>query len=85
MLTESCFHSWSNPQGLMNSRKVVVNMEQRQRVFVVFNTLTKAVRQPSKAAHLHSHVEILSLNEASADMVRIGVAQYKFFLGIQGL
>src|SRR5260370_40113384 len=43
MLTDTRFHRWGNPQGLMDPRKVVVNMKDRQRMNMIFNLLTEAI------------------------------------------
>jgi hypothetical protein len=59
----------------MNPREVMMNMKQRERVHVVFNALAERICQACKPAHLHSHVEILSLNVAGADMLRIRVTE----------
>jgi hypothetical protein len=64
MLTDARFHRRSNAKGLMNSHKVVVHMEQGDHSNVVFKFLAEGICQPRKAPHIHSHVEILSLNVA---------------------
>ena len=75
MLTEARFHRRRDTQGLMNPRKVVVNVEQRKRVNMVINALAERVRQAREPAHLHPHVEILSFDEASRDMLGVWVAE----------
>src|SRR6266704_3411983 len=74
MLTNPRFHRRSNPQGLMNPRKVMMNMKQCERVHVVLNALAERISQASEPAHLHSHVEILSLYKTGRDMLWIGIA-----------
>ena len=46
----------------MDARKVVVQEIQRVRGDVVFEFLGKAVREACKAAHLHTHGEVLALD-----------------------
>jgi hypothetical protein len=74
MLTDARFHRRSNPQGLMNPRKAVVHMEQRNRRHVILNLLTEGIRQPCKAPHVHSHVEVLSLGVVGRNVFLIGRA-----------
>jgi hypothetical protein len=85
VLTDPRFHRRSDAQGLMNPAEVVVNMEQRHRVNVVFDLFGKAIRQAGEAAHLHSHVEILPFHVAGADMLRIGVAENDLSFGAHTL
>src|SRR3989442_2920467 len=85
MLTEARFHRWSNLQGLMNPRKVMMNMKQRERVYMVLDLFTESIRQPSKAAHLHPHVKILSLNETGGDVPGIGVTKNERLLDAKTL
>src|SRR6266852_6159387 len=74
MRTNAGFHRRSDPQGLVHAGKVVMHVEQRNHRHMVVEFLTESVRQPSKSAHVHSHVEILPLHIAGADMLWIGVA-----------
>jgi hypothetical protein len=55
----------------------------RQRGDVVFDLFAEGVRQPSESAHRHSHREVLALDIARADMLRIGVSDADLFLGCQ--
>src|SRR5260370_34413904 len=72
MRTQARFHRRSNPQGLMNPRKVVVHVKQGDHRNVVLDLLTEGIRQPGEAAHVHSHVEVLSLNVAGRNVCLIG-------------
>jgi hypothetical protein len=69
----------------MNSREVVVHVEQRQRRDVVVQLLTEGVRQPRKAPHVHSHVQVLPLDITRADVSRVGLTNYFDALGAQTL
>ena len=72
MLTDARFHRRSNSQGLMNPREVVVHVEQGDHCDMVLNLLTEGIRKPGKAPHIHSHVEVLSLNVAGRNVRLIG-------------
>src|ERR1035441_7093831 len=73
MLTDTSFHRRSDSQGLVNPREVVVHMEQGNHSDVIVELLAERISQPSEAPHVHSHVEILSLNVAGADVFWIRV------------
>src|SRR5260370_37125627 len=85
MLTNPRFHRRGDAQRLVNPRKVVVNMKQRQRVNMILNLLAETIRQACEAAVLHSQVEILALHKRSADMFRIGRTKYAFFFDAKTL
>src|ERR1039457_2025426 len=72
MLTDTRFHSWSNPKGLMNPAEVVVHVKQGDHGNVVVELLTEGVRQSSEAPHIHPHVEVLAFHVTGADVFRIG-------------
>lgn len=73
MLTQARFHRPSNPQGLVNPCKVVVHVKQRNHRHVVLNLLAESIRKSREASHVHSHVEILTLDIARGDMRLIRV------------
>lgn len=74
MLTDTSFHRRSNPQGLMDPREIVMHVEQRNHVDVVVDLLAEGVREASKAAHVHSHVQVLPFYIAGRDVSLIGIA-----------
>lgn len=61
MRADSSFHRRSNSQGLMDPRKIVVHVKERNHRHVVVDRFGERVRQPGKPAHVHSHVEILAI------------------------
>ena len=65
----------------MNAREVMMNMKQGESVHMVLNLLAERIRQASETAHLHSHVEILSLNVAGRNVFLIGGADNLDALG----
>jgi len=75
----------------MDANEVVECAVQRDRVAVVLNLLAERIGQSSKAAHVHSHGEVLPLDIGSADVLEIGTAFYarlddaRAFSGIGGL
>ena len=75
MLADSRFHRGSNAERLMDPRKVVIHVVERHGVYVVLNLLAERIRQASKPAHTHSHREILALDIAGGNMLRIGRAE----------
>ena len=74
MLTDSSFHRRSNSQGLMNPAEIVVHVEQSYRVNMIVDLLAESVCQSRESAHVHTHGEILALDETSRDVLRIGRA-----------
>jgi len=63
----------------------MVNVKQRERVHVVLNPLAERIRQARETAHLHSHVEILPLDVAGTDVLRIGVTENNLLSDAQTL
>ncbi|SRR5258708_6900980 len=85
MLTDTRFHRRSNPQGLMNPRKVIVHVKQGDHRNMVLDLLSEGIRQASEAPHVHSHVEILSLDVAGRNVLLIGLADHFDSLGAKTL
>jgi len=54
---------------------------QRNRARMVLNLFAECVGEPSEAAHVHPHREVLALNVRRADVFRIGVAGNLALLG----
>jgi len=59
----------------MNAHKVVVHVEQRNRVHVILSFLAESVSQASEAPHVHPHGEVLALDVAGRNMLLVGVAK----------
>jgi hypothetical protein len=55
----------------MNPDEIVVHVVDGKRGDVIFDPLRKRVGQPGVSAHLHSQGEILSLDKAGADVLRV--------------
>src|SRR5260370_42652406 len=64
----------------MDVREIVVHHMKRHSGCVVLGLFREGISQPRKSPHSHSHREILSLNKASADVLRIWLAENSFFL-----
>src|SRR5712691_2438017 len=73
MRTDACFHRRSDTESLMDSRKVVVHVKQRDHGDVIGEFLAERVRQASKPTHIHSHIKILWLRVTRADVYRFRV------------
>jgi 16S rRNA U516 pseudouridylate synthase RsuA-like enzyme len=56
-------HSRRNFQRLVQPDKVVVHRVQRHRAGMVLDLFAESVCQPSEAAHVHPHREVLALNK----------------------
>ena len=56
----------------MNPAEVVEHVMQGNGVAVIVHFLAESVCEPSEAAHVHPHREILPLDKASADMLPVG-------------
>jgi hypothetical protein len=85
MLTDTRFHRGRDAQGLMHPREVIVHMEQSQHSDMVLDLLAEGIRKPGEAAHIHPHVEVLTLHIAGADVVVIGLSDDVYALGTKTL
>src|SRR5205823_4690330 len=64
----------------VNAAVIIVYVVQRDRGDVILNLLTEGISQPSEAPHRHTHGEILPLDIACADMLRIWIAKAHNFV-----
>src|ERR1017187_6111543 len=71
MIADASLHRRGHPEGLYAPIEVVVHMKQRDHGNVISEFLAKGIRQARKAPYVYSHVEILPLYIAGADMVGI--------------
>jgi hypothetical protein len=71
MLSDSRFHRWRHAQGLMDPREIVVHVEQRHGMRVIFDLLPERIGEPREPAHLHPHREVLPLDIGRADVLRV--------------
>ena len=55
----------------MDAAKVVIGEVQRDGCFQVLKFLRESVRQARESAHPHPHREVLALDKASRDVVRV--------------
>ena len=69
----------------MNAHEVMMHVKERNRVLMILDLFRECVGQPREAPHVHSHVEILSLDVAGRDMLRIGIANDRFLFDAQTL
>src|ERR1044071_7209064 len=58
----------------MYAAEVLVHVEQIQRVDVMLQLFRESISQPSEAAHVHAHSQILPLDVGRADVNLIGIA-----------
>ena len=58
----------------MNPAEIVVHVMECDRVFQIREFFAKRIGQSRKAAHLHSHSQILALNVARGNVLVIGQA-----------
>jgi hypothetical protein len=58
-----------------------MHIVQADRMNVIFNFLRERIRQPREAAHAHPHREILPLNVARRNVIRIGISSATKCLG----
>jgi hypothetical protein len=71
MLTNPCSHCWCNSQGLIDSDEVIVHEVQGKQVLMILNFFGKPITQPYEAANLHSHNNVLRLNEAHRNVLPV--------------
>jgi hypothetical protein len=85
MRTQASFHRRGNAQGLMDARKVVPHVEQRDLMNVIVNLFGESISQASEAAHLHPHGEVLTLHKAGRNVARVRIADNFDALGAKTL
>src|SRR5689334_7254203 len=74
MIADTGRHRRSSAKRLMYAGEIVPHVEQGYLILMVLNLLGESIRQPGESAHLHPHGEVLTLNIAGADVLRIGIA-----------
>ena len=67
-------HRWGNPERLVDAHEIVVHEVQSHRRLVAGKLLGKRVGQSGEPPHRHAHGEVLPLDVARADVLRIGIA-----------
>lgn len=61
-------------ERLMNLAEVVIHEMERNGMSVILDLLAEGVRQPSEAAHVHPHGQVLALDVTGRDMTGIRIA-----------
>ena len=80
MVRDSRFHCWSNPQRLVNSRKVAPHVMKRHGIVQIIHPFIEPIRQPSEPPHTQSHREVLAFYKAGRDVLGIAAASNSDFL-----
>ena len=71
MIRKASFHRRSHSQGLVDAAKIVIRMIDRNHVAVILKFLRERIGQPREAPHAHSEIQILPLDEAGRDVLRV--------------
>jgi hypothetical protein len=71
MIANPRFHCWRDAERLMNPAEIVVHVVQSNRVFQVFKFFGEGIRQSGKAAHGHTHREVLPLDIRRGDVLKV--------------
>lgn len=74
MIANPSFHRGCHSQSLVYSGEVVPHVMQRNGVRQVVDLFGKSVRQSRKAAHRHTHSQVLPFHKTSRDVATIGNA-----------
>jgi hypothetical protein len=69
----------------MNPDEIVMHEVDRQRCDVILDFFRVSIGQTRVAAHLHTHREILALDKAGADVLRVGIANTRRALAAYAL
>ncbi len=69
----------------MNPAEVIEHVVQRNRVAVIVHFLAESICEPSEAAHVHPHCEILPFHERGAYMLWIGIPADHFHVTANAL
>src|SRR5206468_3669350 len=79
VVSQTRSHSWRDAKCLVNAAKVVMHIVERDGGNMILNLLAERIGQASEAPDLHPHREILPLNVAGADVLRVRGADLSFF------
>src|SRR5688572_13603010 len=71
VVRHASFHRWRYAKRLMHPGEVVEHEVERDCCRVVLKLLAEGVRQPSESANAHAHREVLALDVAGRDVLRI--------------
>ena len=85
LASDASRHCGRASQRLVNLGKVVIHEMQRDCGNVVIKLLRESIGEPSKAAHVHAHGEVLTLNIAGADMLWIRNSEHWYASGADAL
>src|ERR1700730_19256978 len=69
----------------MDANEIVVHREQGHGIRVVLDLLGKGIREPSKAAGVHLHIQVRPFGKRRADLIRIGVTFDPLLIGTDAL
>ena len=69
----------------MNPDEIVVHIVDRERCYVVLDFLRVSICQARVSAHLHPHGQVLALDKAGADVLRVRIADLWFLLAADAL
>src|SRR5713226_7896702 len=69
MIADSTLHRRGNAESLMDAAEVVIHKPNRHGSRMVLNLFRERVGKASEAANAHSHAEVLTFNEAGADVL----------------
>jgi len=67
-------HCWGDPQALVNPHEIVMHEMDRDRMGVILGLFWETVAQARKPPHRHAHGQILALNVARRDVLRVRVS-----------
>ncbi len=85
VVCDSCFHRRGDTKRLVNATEVVMHIVNGDGRDVILNFLRERIGQPREAAHLHPHREILALNVARRNMLRVRIARDNYFAASDAL
>src|SRR5256886_13110876 len=74
MIRDTSFHCRGNAKRLVHPTKIIPREMQAHSCFQVRQLLAESIGQAGEPPELHSHGQVLALNEAGRDVLGIGIA-----------
>jgi hypothetical protein len=80
VIGEAGFHGRGNAKRAVDSHEVVIGKVQGKCGVMILPLFAESVRQSSESANLHTHGQVLALDMAGANLIRVGIADDWYYL-----
>src|SRR5258708_4003761 len=80
MIVQSTLHRWGHSKRCADTHEIAIHKVKGHGVGMIVDPLRESVREPSKAAHVHPHREVLALDVVGTYVLRIGILAHRLHL-----